>query len=208
MGKGEKMENNLKLKFLSVDDAKKVFEIFMATFTQEKVAWVNPPEVVNGKLVHTSGYRDEAKTAEVSVEEALAIYKGKVDGAYTERCQLFLSLLVPIVKNGYNVALIQNQGHDGAPFNSKGWVSIVVERLPIYHIAPWDLNTSSLEQLVTLIPEEEVNNNLICWKETDKVGEAAALFMAASQSKSIQVDLDNKIEIDLVQIAQNLSNIK
>ena len=207
MGKGEKMEkNNLKLKFLSVDDAKKVFEIFMETFTQEKVAWVNAPEFKEGKLFHTSGHGDSAQTREISPEEALAIDKKKLDGAYTERCQLLLSILIPIVENGYSVALIQHQAHDGAPFNSEGRLIVVVEGLPIYHISPEDLDVSLLEELVTLIPQEEVDNDLICWKKTDKVGEAAAIFTAASQPKYIQV-FSKTIEIDLIEIAQKFSNV-
>lgn len=201
------MQNHLELKFLSVDDAKKVFMTFLALFTQEKVAWVDAPKLMNGKLVHTSGWGDSAHTREISPEEALAIDKKKLDGAYTERFQLFLSLLVPIVKNGYNVALIQHQAHDGAPFNSDGWLVIVVEGMPIYHISPEDLDTSLIKELVTLIPQGEVNNDLICWKKTDKVGEAAAIFMAASQPKSVQVDFDKAIEIDLIKIAQKFSDL-
>lgn len=207
MGKGEKMEkNNLKLKFLSVDDAKKVFEIFMATFTQEKVAWVNAPKFVEGRLFHTSGWGNSAQTREISSEEALAIDKRKLDGTYTERCQLFLSLLVPIVKNGYNVALIQHQAHDGAPFNSEGRLVIVVEGMPIYHISPEDLDVSLLKELVTLIPQEEVDNDLICWKKTDKVGEAAAIFMAVSEPKFSQV-FGKTIGVDLIEIAQKFSDL-
>lgn len=179
----------------------------METFTQEKVAWVNPPEMVGGKIMHTSGWGDSAHTREISPEEALTIDKKKLDGAYTERFQLFLSLLVPIVKNGYNVALIQHQAHDGAPFDSKGWLVIVLEGLPIYHISPDDLDVSLIEELVTLIPKGEENNDLICWKKTDKVGEAAAIFMAASQPKSVQVDFDKVIEVDLIKIAQKFSNV-
>lgn len=199
------MQNRLNLKFLSVDNAKKVFIEFLASFTQEKVAWVNAPEVVDGKLVHTSGWGNSAQTREISPKEALDIDKRKLDGAYTERCQLFLSLLVPIVKNGYNVALIQHQAHDGAPFNSDGWLVIVVEGMPIYHISPDDLDTSHLEDLVTLIPKGEENNDLICWKMTNKVGEAAALFMAATQPKFVQVEFDKAIEVDLIKIAQKFS---
>lgn len=197
----------LKLRYLTEDDAKKLFNTFFNTFTQEKVAWVNPPKMVDGKLVHTSGWGNSAQTREISSKEALDIDKRKLDGAYTERCQLFLSLLVPIVKNGYNVALIQYQAHDGAPFNSDGWLVIVVEGMPIYHISPDDLDTSLIEDLVTLIPKGEENNDLICWKMTNKVGEAAAIFMAASQPKSIQMDLDKAIEVDLIKIAQKFSDI-
>ena len=179
----------------------------METFTQEKVAWVNPPEIVGGKIMHTSGWGNSAQTREISSEEALAIDKRKVDGAYTERCQLLLSILIPIVENGYSVALIQHQAHDGAPFDSKGWLVIVLEGLPIYHISPDDLDVSLIEELVTLIPKGEENNDLICWKKTDKVGEAAAIFMAASQPKSVQVDFDKVIEVDLIKIAQKFSNV-
>ena len=201
------MKENLSLKFLSVDDAEKVFRTFFNSFTQEKVAWVDPPKMVDGKIMHTSGWGDSAHTREISPEEALAIDKKKLDGAYTERFQLFLSLLVPIVKNGYNVALIQHQAHDGAPFNSDGWLVIVVEGMPIYHISPEDLDASLIKEFVTLIPQGEANNNLICWKKTDKVGEAAAIFMAASQPKHVQVDFIKAIEVDLIEIAQKFSNV-
>ena len=200
------MKENLSLKFLNVDEAEKVFRTFFDSFTQEKVAWVDPPKMVDGKMMHTSGHGDSAQTREISPKEALAIDKRKLDGAYTERCQLFLSLLVPIVKNGYNVALIQHQAHDGAPFNSEGWLVAVVEGLPIYHTSPEDLDASLLKELVTLIPQEEVDNDLICWKNTDKVGEAAAIFMAASEPKFLQA-FGKTIGVDLIEIAQKFSNL-
>ena len=204
--RGSKMKENLSLKFLSIDDVKKLFNIFFSTFTQEKVAWVNAPKFVKGRLFHTSGWGNSAQTREISSEEAIAIDKRKVDGAYTERCQLLLSILIPIVENGYSVALIQHQAHDGAPFNSEGRLIVVVEGLPIYHISPEDLDVSLLEELVTLIPQEEVDNDLICWKKTDKVGEAAAIFMAASEPKSVQV-FGEIIRVDLIEIAQKFSNV-
>ena len=186
----------MKLHYLNSKESQEVFDAVMANYNVKKTAWVDAPEVVGGKLVHTSGYRDTAKTTEISVEEALAIYKKKVDGAYTERLLLFAAQLEAIVKNGYKVALIQNQGHDGAPFDSEGWLAIVVEGLPIYHIAPWDLNLNDVKDLVTLIPPTESENELISWKDTDKRGEIMALNAAVTGSGK-----------DLVGIAQRFSNL-
>ncbi len=186
----------MKLHFLNNEESKEVFNAVMANYNVEKTVWVDAPKVVDEKLVHTSGYGDTAKTTEISVEEALAIYNKKVDGTYTERFLLFAAQLEAIVKNGYKVALIQNQGHDGAPFDSEGWLVVVVETLPIYHIAPWDLNLKDVEELVTLIPPTESDNELINWKRTDKRGEIMALNAAVTGSGK-----------DLVGIAQRFSNL-
>ena len=149
---------------------------------------------MDGKLVHTSGYGDTAKTAEVSVEEALAIYKKKVDGAYTERFLLFIGQLEAIIKNGYKVSLIQHQGSDGAPFDSEGWLVVVVETMPIYHIAPWDLDLKDVESLVSLVSQSESENDLVRWKGTNKRGEFKALQVAVSKKGE-----------DLVKIAKEFS---
>lgn len=186
----------LKLHYLNDKESQEVFDAVMANYNVEKTAWVDAPRVLSGELVHTSGYGEKAKTCKVSVEEALAIYNKKVDGAYTERLLLFVAQLEAIVKNGYEVALIQNQGHDGAPFNSEGWLVVVVETMPIYHIAPWDLNLKDVEELVTLIPPTESDNELINWKRTDKRGEIMALNAAVTGSGK-----------DLVGIAQRFSNL-
>ncbi len=184
----------LKLNYLSVEDAKAVENAVMASYDVSQTNWIEAPVVVGGKLVHTSGWGDTAKTAEVSVEEALAIYKKKVDGAYTERFLLFVGQLEAIIKNGYKVALIQDQGHDGAPFDSEGWLVAVVEGLPIYHIAPWNLDLKDVESLVSLVPQDESENDLVCWKKTNKRGEFKALQVAVSKKGE-----------DLVKIAKEFS---
>ena len=167
----------------------------MKNYHTSKTAWVNAPEFENGVFTHTTGWGDSAETRTVTEEEALAIYKQKVDGAYTERLLLFAGQLEAIVKNGYKVALIQHQGKDGAPFDSNGWLVAVVEGLPIYHIAPWDLNLKDVEELVTLVPPTESDNKLICWKGTDKRGEAMALNAAVTGGGK-----------NLIEIAQAFSN--
>lgn len=184
----------LQLKYLSAKDTKEIESAVMASYDVSQTNWIDAPEVVNGKLVHTSGYGDTAKTAEVSVEEALAIYKKKVDGAYTERFLLFVGQLEAIIKNGYKVALIQHQGSDGAPFDSNGWLVAVVETLPIYHIAPWNLDLKDVESLVSLVPQAESENDLVCYKGTNKRGEFKALQVAVSKKGE-----------DLVKIAKEFS---
>ena len=186
----------LKLHHLNDKESQEVFDAVMANYNVEKTAWVDAPRVLNGELVHTSGYGEKAKTYKVSVEEALSIYNKKVDGAYTERFLLFMVQLGAIVRNGYKVALIQHQGSDGAPFDSEGWLVVVVETMPIYHIAPWDLNLKDVKELVTLIPPTESDNELINWKRTDKRGEIMALNAAVTGSGK-----------DLVGIAQKFSNV-
>lgn len=184
----------LKLRYLTVNDTEVVENAVMASYDVSQTNWIEAPVVVGGKLVHTSGWGDTAKTVEISVEEALAIYKKKVDGAYTERFLLFIGQLEAIIKNGYKVALIQHQGSDGAPFDSEGWLVAVVEGLPIYHIAPWDLNLKDIKDLVTLIPPTESDNDLVCWKNTNKRGEFKALQVAVSKKGE-----------DLVKIAKEFS---
>ena len=188
------MTMTLELNYLSVEDTKAVEDAVMASYDVSQTNWIEAPVVVGGKLVHTSGWGDKAKTVEISVEEALAICKKKVDGAYTERFLLFVGQLEAIVRNGYKVALIQHQGSDGAPFDSEGWLVVVVETLPIYHIAPWNLNLKDVEELVTLIPPTESDNDLVCWKDTNKRGEFKALQVAVSKKGE-----------DLVKIAKEFS---
>ena len=184
----------LELNYLSVEDAKVVENAVMASYDVSQTNWIEAPVVVGGKLVHTSGWGDTAKTAEVSLEEALAIYKKKVDGAYTERFLLFVGQLEAIIKNGYKVALIQFQGSDGAPFDSEGWLVAVVEGLPIYHIAPWNLDLKDVESLVSLVPQDESENDLVSYKDTNKRGEFKALQVAVSKKGE-----------DLVKIAKEFS---
>ena len=189
-------EKSMKLHYLNDKESQEVFDAVMVNYNVEKTAWVDAPRVLSGELVHTSGYGEKAETCKVSVEEALAIYNKKVDGAYTERLLLFVAQLEAIVKNGYKVALIQNQGHDGAPFNSEGWLVVVVETMPIYHIAPWDLNLNDVKELVTLIPSTESDNELISWKRTDKRGEIMSINAAITGGGK-----------NLVEIAQRFSNL-
>ena len=107
---------------------------------------------------------------------------------------LFVGQLEAIIKNGYKVALIQFQGSDGAPFDSEGWLVAVVEGLPIYHIAPWNLDLKDVESLVSLVPQDESENDLVCWKKTNKRGEFKALQVAVSKKGE-----------DLVKIAKEFS---
>lgn len=186
---------SLNLTYLTVDAASSVFDAVMKNYHTSKTAWVNAPEFKDGVFTHTTGWEGSAETRTVTEEEALAIYKQKTDGAYTERLLLFTGQLEAIAKNGYKVALIQHQGEDGAPFDSEGWLVAVVEGMPIYHIAPWDLNLKDVEELVTLIPPTESGNDLICWKGTDKRGEAMALSAAVTGSGK-----------NLLEIAQAFSN--
>lgn len=184
----------LKLNYLSVEDTKAVEDAAMASYDVSQTNWIDAPEFNGETFTHTEGYGESAQTRQISPNEALDIYKKKVDGAYTERFLLFVGQLEAIVKNGYEVALIQHQGSDGAPFDSEGWLVAVVEGLPIYHIAPWDLNLKDVKDLVTLIPPTESDNGLVCWKNTNKRGEFKALQVAVSKKGE-----------DLVKIAKEFS---
>ncbi len=154
--------------------------------------WVNAPERTGRIFTQTQGWGQSAKKVKASPVEALEIYKKKLDGAYGERFVMSLGLIASLIANGYSVRFVQFQKEAGVPFNASGWTVIVVETMPIFHIAPEDLRLSDVQDLVEILTDNQAPD--VAWKKTNKVGEFAALLAG-----SIEPGLD------LVKIAQENS---
>lgn len=156
-------------------------------------AWVNAPEAsADGKITHTSGWGDSVTTREVSPAEGLSIYKAKLDGAYGERFVVSLGTLAALIVNGYAVRFVQFAKEPGVPFDATGWTVMVIETMPIFHVSPDDLRLADVADIVEILPDNSAPD--VAWKNTNKVGEFAALLAGATQSG-----------LDLVGIAQKAS---
>jgi hypothetical protein len=154
--------------------------------------WVNSPEAHDGKITHASGYGDQAVTREVSGAEALGIMKQKLDGAYGERFITSLGTVAALISNGYNVRFVQFQTEPGVPFDAKGWTVMIVETMPIFHVSPDDLRLTDVADMVEMLDNSKAPD--VSWKNTNKVGEFAALLCGACEPG-----------LDLVAIAQGAS---
>lgn len=155
--------------------------------------WVNSPEAqTDGKITHTNGWGDQAVTREVSGVEAIEIMKRKLNGAYGERFICSLGTVAALIANGYNVRFVQFQTEPGVPFDAKGWTVMVIETMPIFHISPDDLRLVDVADTVEMLDDSKAPD--VSWKNTNKVGEFAALLAGACQSG-----------LDLVAIAQGAS---
>lgn len=160
---------------------------------QDFYGWVNPPVVHDdGRITHSSGWGDSATTREVSGAEALEIYKSKLNGAYGERFVLSLGTVAALIANGYEVRFVQFAKEEGVPFDASGWTVMVIGSMPMFHISPDDLRASDVADLVEVLPDN--TDPAVCWKQTNKVGEFAALLAGATQP-----------DLDLVAIAQKAS---
>ena len=152
--------------------------------------WVNAPEAkADGKLTHASGWGDAAQIREVSGVEALEIYKKKIDGVYGERFLCSLGLVAALVANGYTVRFVQFAKEAGVPFDASGWTVMVIATMPIFHISPEDLRAADVADLVEVLTDNSTPD--VCWKQTNKVGEFAAMLAGATTPG-----------LDLVAIAQ------
>ena len=69
---------------------------------------------------------------------------------------------------------------------------MVIGTMPIFHVSPDDLRASDVGDLVEVLPDNTAPD--VCWKQTNKVGEFAALLAGATKSG-----------LDLVAIAQEAS---
>lgn len=142
--------------------------------------WVNAPEAkADGTLTHTSGWGDSAETREVSGAEALGIMSQKLDGAYGERFVTSLGMVAALVANGYAVRFVQFRAEPGVPFDAAGWTVMVIETMPIFHISPDDLRLQDVADVVEILDDNSAPE--VCWKQTNKVGEFAALLAGASE---------------------------
>lgn len=143
--------------------------------------WVNSPEAsADGTLTHSSGWGDSAKTEVVSGAQALGVMKSKLDGAYGERFVCSLGLVAALVANGYNVRFVQFRSEPGVPFNATGWTVMVIEGMPIFHVSPDDLRLADVADVVEILDDNKSSD--VCWKNTNKIGEFAALLAGACQS--------------------------
>lgn len=155
--------------------------------------WVNAPEAdASGRITHTSGWGDSAETREVTPADALALYKGKLDGAYGERFICSLGTVAALVTNGYEVRFVQFAKEAGVPFDASGWTVMIIGTMPIFHISPDDLRAADVADLVEVLPDN--TDPAVSWKETNKVGEFAALLRGACEPG-----------LDLVAIAKEAS---
>ena len=152
--------------------------------------WVNAPEAsADGTITHTSGWGDDATTREISGAEALGIMGKKLDGAYGERFVMSLGLVAGLIANGYSVRFVQFQSEAGVPFDASGWTVMVIETMPVFHISPDDLRASEVADLVEVLQDNSAPE--VSWKNTNKVGEFAALLAGSLEPG-----------LDLVKIAQ------
>jgi hypothetical protein len=155
--------------------------------------WKNAPQVDEaGNWTQEQGWGGDAKQVSVTPTEAVGIFEAKINGAYGERFVMSLGTISALIANGYSVRMVQFQEEVGAPFDATGWTVIVIETMPIFHIAPWDLDASELSDVVEVLQNNEAPD--VSWKGTNKVGEFNALLMG-----SIEPGLD------LVKIAQDHS---
>jgi hypothetical protein len=168
-------------KYLKISDLDALFSIVKAEISRKGAGfygWVNAPEVKDGALTHTSGWGENSKTVEVSAQEALDIYKSKLDGAYGERFALTMALLPGLIRQEKKVALLQIQKEEGTPFDATGWLVLSIEGHPAFHLAPWDLPMGEVEKtgLVTLVLEGSEEAKIHGWKNTTKVDELSNLL--------------------------------
>jgi len=171
----------MKTLYLNLSNLTVLFSIVKSEIARKGAdfyGWKNAPEVKDGKLMHSSGWGDNVTTTEVSAQEALNIYEGKLNGAYGERFVITMALLAGLVRQGKKVALLQIQKEEGIPFNAEGWVVASIEGFPMFHLAPWDLPMAEVEAagLITLVTEGSEEAKIHGWKGTNKVQELSSLL--------------------------------
>lgn len=132
--------------------------------------WKNSPEVKDRELTI------DGKLA--TLEAGQGRWKEKLDCAYAERFLLTVAYITAAVEKGVEVCLLQKQEEPGLPFDAKGWVLVSIGTYPMFHIAPWDLPMTKLEQegLVNLVVKGSEEDQRHAWKNTDKLQEFGLLF--------------------------------
>lgn len=147
---------------------------------QQFYGWLNSPKAhADGTITHESGWGDQQTTREISGVEALEIMSRKLDGAYAERFITSLGLVAALISNGYTVRFVQFRKEPGVPFDAEGWTVMVVETMPMFHISPDDLRLEDIADVVEILDDNQAPD--VCWKQTNKVGEFAALLAGACQ---------------------------
>ncbi len=169
-----------KTKYLSVEDLRVLAEIVKKEIERKGAdfyGWKNAPVAeTDGSISHTSGWGDNQKKTSISAKEALAVMEEKINGAYGERFALSIAVAIAAAKNGKKVALLQKLEEPGLPFNAEGWAILSIEGYPNFHIAPWDLPMSSVENLVTLVVPGSEEEKIHGYKGTNKVSEFAMIL--------------------------------
>lgn len=168
----------MNLQFLN----KKNIDILFAAAIKKLVAnganfygWKNSPEFKSNKFVQSQGWGDSAKDVEVTPDEALAIYKSKLDGAYGERFLNQLGLIYALVEKGKRVAILQKNEVNKA-FDATGWIIICIEGYPMFHISPDDLAMADVKEICNVVKEGTPEYEWTEWKGTDKVSEYTMLL--------------------------------
>ena len=155
--------------------------------------WKNAPVAdESGNWSQEQGWGDSAKAVPVTAKEAQQIFTAKLDGAYGERFVMSLGTISALIANGYNVRMVQFQSEEGVPFDANGWTVMVIETMPVFHIAPWDLDTSDLSDVVEVLQDNQAPE--VSWKETNKVGEFEALLRGHSSLALIWSQLHRKAQ--------------
>jgi hypothetical protein len=177
-----KVAGKLKMtRYLNPNDVKTLFNIVKKEIALKGAAfygWVNAPVIENGVFTHTTGWGENTQTREVSGQEALDIYKSKLDGAYGERFALTMALIPGLIRQGKKIALLQIKKEEGIPFDAAGWLVLSIEGYPLFHLAPWDLPMAEVEEagIITLVVEGSEEADIHGWKGTDKVVELSNIL--------------------------------
>jgi hypothetical protein len=151
--------------------------------------WINRPNFQGDGQWHDGEWEG---APQITPEAASKNLEEKTNGAYGERFLASLGLIAALIANGYKCRFVQFRKEVGIPFDATGWTCIVVETMPVFHIAPWDLDTTGLAEVVELLDDNKAVD--VSWKDTDKVGEYTALLQGTLTSG-----------LDLVAIAQAAS---
>ena len=108
------------MKKLSLSLFQKIAKAVLAVVAErgaDYYGWKNSPEFDGQKFSQVQGWGDSAKPVEITPDEALAIYKSKLDGAYGERFVTSLGTIAALIANGYSVQFVQFVKEPGVPFD-------------------------------------------------------------------------------------------
>lgn len=156
----------------------------------EFYAWRNAPEYDSTRALftHSSGWGPDATTRDISPEEALDIYKAKLDGAYGERFLLTVATIAALVQRGSKVSLLQLSNESGVPFDAHGWVVVSIDGHPMFHISPDDLPLEDVQRagLISVLHHDSPEAKQHGWKGTTKLDEVAHIFSLLNGTDTAQ----------------------
>lgn len=144
--------------------------------------WRNAPTYEDGRFTHTTGWGADAQTRDVTPQEALEIYKQKLDGAYSERALMTIAAIAGLVEQGHRVALLQVAKEPALPFDGNGWIVVSINGYPMFHLSPSDLPLREVDSrgLISVIVEGSADAEFHAWKGTNKVQEIAKILTWAT----------------------------